>query len=92
LRTPDVQLVSSDALAYEIPDDVTVAYFHNPFQGEILTTVIDRLLESFDRRPRSLRVIYENPVEAEPWNGRGAYASCAHGEGHRETIRARGTS
>jgi hypothetical protein len=63
LRCQDVRLVSCDALEYEIPDDLTVAYFFNPFQGPIFASVIDRLRASVDRHPRRLRIIYLNPVE-----------------------------
>lgn len=63
LRCPDIQLVTTDVLDYEIPDDVTVAFFANPFQGHIFATVVERLLTSVDRKPRRLRIIYRNPVE-----------------------------
>jgi len=63
LRTTDVTLIKSDVLDFAIPDDVTVAFLNNPFVGETFRTVIDRLLASVDRRPRSLRIIYGNPVE-----------------------------
>ncbi|MEN3314159.1 MAG: hypothetical protein V7605_393 [Acidimicrobiaceae bacterium] len=59
----DVELVTADATDYRLPDDVTVAYFANPFTGDIFRTVIEQLLESLDRRPRRLRLIYRNPVE-----------------------------
>lgn len=59
----DIQLITSDVLDYEIPDDVSVAYFGNPFTGTIFKTVVQRLLSSVDRNPRPLRVIYFNPVE-----------------------------
>jgi hypothetical protein len=58
-----VELVTADATDYRLPDDVTVAYFANPFTGDIFRTVIEQLLESLDRRPRRLRLIYRNPVE-----------------------------
>ncbi|WP_225978530.1 class I SAM-dependent methyltransferase [Gandjariella thermophila] len=63
LRCKDVSLVCADALDYEIPDDVTVAYFANPFTGSIFNRVIKSLIESVDRAPRTVRVIYANPVE-----------------------------
>jgi hypothetical protein len=63
LRCGDVRLVCCDALDFEIPDDVTVASFHNPFGGETFQAVIRRVLDSLDRAPRRLRVIYVNPVE-----------------------------
>lgn len=63
LRCSDIDLVHADVLEYEIPDDVTVAFLYNPFQGEIFAIVIERLLQSVERNPRPLRIIYVNPVE-----------------------------
>lgn len=63
LRCPDLELVHADVLQYQPPDDVTVAFLYNPFQGEIFATVIERLLQSVERNPRPLRIIYVNPVE-----------------------------
>lgn len=63
LRCQDVELVLSDVMDYDIPDDVTLAYFSNPFTGRIFGSVIDRLTASLERHPRRLRVIYFNPVE-----------------------------
>jgi hypothetical protein len=63
LRCEDVQLVHSDVLEYEIPDDVSVAYFFNPFTGQTFSMVVDRLLASVVRNPRTLRIVYLNPKE-----------------------------
>ena len=65
LRCHDVRVVTSDVLDFEVPDDLTVAFFNNPFAGEVFAAVADRLLASYDRRPRRLRIIYRNPVEHE---------------------------
>jgi methyltransferase family protein len=61
----DVEIVTADAAEYEIPDDVTIAYFYNPFSGNVFETVVERLLESVDRNPRLLRLIYRTPLEDE---------------------------
>ncbi|MEV4311875.1 class I SAM-dependent methyltransferase [Actinocrispum sp. NPDC049592] len=63
LRCPQVDLVCEDVLGFEIPDDVSVVFFNNPFQGEVFTEVIDRLVGTVDRNPRQIKVIYYNPVE-----------------------------
>ena len=63
LLCSDVELITADVRDYDIPDDVTLAYFYNPFQGPIFAAVIDGLLGSLDRRPRRLRVIYRTPIE-----------------------------
>jgi hypothetical protein len=62
-RCQDIRLVTCDALDYEIPDDLTIAYFYNPFCGPIFQDVVDRLVASVVRTPRRLRLIYLNPVE-----------------------------
>lgn len=63
LRCRDVELLCGDVLEYEIPDDLTVAFFANPFSGPIFQAVVDKLMASVQRAPRRLRVIYINPVE-----------------------------
>ncbi|MEO3853623.1 methyltransferase domain-containing protein [Acrocarpospora sp. B8E8] len=63
IRRDRVDLVQSDVLDYQIPDDVTVVFLNNPFRGEIFAAAITNLLASVDRRPRPVKVIYFNPVE-----------------------------
>jgi hypothetical protein len=63
LACRDVRLVTGDALALEVPDDMTVAYFYNPFGGEVFAGVLEHILASLRRNPRRLRVICLNPVE-----------------------------
>jgi hypothetical protein len=63
--------VEVDATTYEVPDDVTLVFLYNPFQGSVLDAVIDRVFDSFDRSPRRLRIVYANPVEAERLAERG---------------------
>ncbi|MFC0115335.1 class I SAM-dependent methyltransferase [Kibdelosporangium aridum] len=63
LHCRDIELVQTDVLEYEIPDDVSVVFFNNPFQGPVFTTVIERLVATLDRNPRELKIIYYNPVE-----------------------------
>jgi hypothetical protein len=60
----DVELVTEDAVSYQVPDDVTVAYFYHPFEGRIFARVIDNLVASLDRTPRQLRIIYVYPKGA----------------------------
>lgn len=62
LKCRDVELVTADATQFEIPDDMTFAYLYSPFEGQIFETVIDHVIESLDRNPRRLNLIYANPV------------------------------
>ena len=61
LRCNAVRIVEQDATRFEIPDTLTVAFFYNPFAGDVLRRVLDRLHASVQRRPRNLRIIYAIP-------------------------------
>ncbi|MEV8637381.1 methyltransferase domain-containing protein [Streptosporangium sp. NPDC051023] len=65
LRCKDVELVQSDVLDYEIPEDVTVVFLNNPFRGETFAAVMRKLIATVDRNPRRVTVIYFNPTEDE---------------------------
>ena len=65
LRCQVVQLVTADVSEFEIPDDVTYAYIYNAFTGPVFQHVIDALLASVERRPRTLRLLYLAPREHE---------------------------
>jgi SAM-dependent methyltransferase len=58
LRCSDTEVVTCDVQDYEVPDDVSVAYFYEPFRGPISSAVIAKLIASVDRTPRRLRVVY----------------------------------
>jgi SAM-dependent methyltransferase len=60
----DVQIVVCDATEFPVPDDLTVAFFNDPFHGETLDTVLRGLVESLDRRPRHMWLIYAHPYPA----------------------------
>jgi SAM-dependent methyltransferase len=63
LRCKDVVLVNADAVEYEIPDDVTVVFMNNPVRGPNFAAVIKHVLDSYDRTPRTMRIVYANPIE-----------------------------
>jgi hypothetical protein len=63
LRCHDVEIVTGDALAWEVPDDLTIAYMFRPFTGATFRAVVDNLIASHDRAPRRLRILYVNPEE-----------------------------
>lgn len=63
LKCRDVTVVVADVLAYEVPDDVTVVYFFDPFHGAIFSAVVEKLVASLRRRPRELTILYMDPNE-----------------------------
>jgi len=58
---PAVQVDIANAAEWAVPDDLTYAFFHNPFPNAIFEGVVQNLLESLERRPRAFRVIYRRP-------------------------------
>ncbi len=67
----DIDFVCARAQDYSVPDDVTAAFFFNPFSVSIMRSVLDRLLESYDRNPRYIRMFFYYPSDAYI-----AYLSC----------------
>lgn len=63
LRCSDVRFVVEDATRFVVPDDVTIAFFFNPFRDDILAAVIQRIVESLDRSPRQLTIAFVHPSE-----------------------------
>ncbi|MEH0019268.1 MAG: class I SAM-dependent methyltransferase [Desulfobacter sp.] len=57
-----IELVHADACEYKLPDDVTIAYFFNPFSGAIFERVIENIRRSLISTPRKLWVVYKKPV------------------------------
>ena len=62
LRCRDVEVIQANALDFEFPDDMTVAHFFNPFRGATLGRVVDKLKDSLVRVPRTVDVLFANPV------------------------------
>ena len=60
-RCGDVEIVVADAAEYAIPDDLTVMYLYYPFAGETFRRVMANVVESLDRTPRRLRIVYALP-------------------------------
>jgi hypothetical protein len=62
-RCGEVEFVTSDALDWPIPPDLTVAYFYCPFTGDVFDGVVRNLIASVDANPRPIRLVYNYPLE-----------------------------
>jgi SAM-dependent methyltransferase len=72
LKCKDYEFITSDASKFSIPDDMTLAFFFNPFKYEIFQNVINNIFESYKNHPRRIRIIYFIPVMSDifdkcPW-------------------------
>ena len=63
LRAREVDSVTANVLDWPIPDDTSVVFMCNPFVGETFHTVLGRIFESYDRRPRTIHIVYAVPWE-----------------------------
>ncbi len=85
LLCQDVEIVTSDVLDYQFPDDVTVVFLYNPFRGRTFASMIQKLLESVDRHPRRMRVIYLFPTEYDQMRSTGRFRLVRRAQGWRPT-------
>ena len=61
LLSGKIEFICADATEYEVPDDVTIIYFGNPFVGSIFEKVLGKIQESIARNPRKLVILYYHP-------------------------------
>jgi len=64
-RCGAIEVIAADVTEWEVPDDLTVVFMHNPFRGETFDAAIGQLLSSLDRNPRIIHIIYRIPMESE---------------------------
>lgn len=64
-RAGQVEVHCCNAAVFPVPADANVFFFFNPFAGETLTEVIDRIYQSWLSYPRALFVIFFNHAEFE---------------------------
>jgi SAM-dependent methyltransferase len=60
-----VEFICDDVREYQVPDDVTFVFMYNPFSGEVFDGAMRQVFESYDRKPRQLRIVYRFPLEHE---------------------------
>jgi SAM-dependent methyltransferase len=65
-RCGNVEVVTADAAGYEVPAEITVVFFYNPFHGPVLASALGAIRESLVRAPREVRVVFKNTAHLEP--------------------------
>jgi hypothetical protein len=61
LCCPQIDILTANAIDYQIPDDASVFHFFNPFRGDTLMTVVDHIHESLNQCPRQASILFANP-------------------------------
>ena len=67
-RSGSVELVCMDAVRFHPPEEPLVLYFFNPFGRQIMESVRDNIVRSYEGTPRSIVVIYHNPESSAVWD------------------------
>ena len=63
-KKPSLQfsVVNKDAMNFEIPPSVDCIFLFNPFDVVVMGAVVSNILESVEKNPRDLVVVYANPL------------------------------
>lgn len=61
-RSSAIDLYNCDASEWTIPDEMTFAYFFNPFTGAPFERVVDNIGLSYKKARRRVTIFYANPV------------------------------
>jgi len=61
LTCRDLEIITADAATHEVPADVNIIFLFNPFEGEVLAAVQQKIRESIRLTPRQVRVVYLYP-------------------------------
>jgi SAM-dependent methyltransferase len=62
-RCRSVEVVVSDVADFSVPDDLTIGYLCHPFENETFDVLLNGIIESIDRKPRRVSLIYNLPVQ-----------------------------
>jgi len=55
-------IIHKDAARYNIPKDITTIFMFNPFDEVIMGEVVSNIMKSQEQFPRTIRVLYVNPL------------------------------
>ena len=56
------EIINNDAFYYDIPEDVDCIFMFNPFDEIIMSGVANNIHESLRQYPRTMKIIYVNPL------------------------------
>jgi len=59
-NTENIELIQCNAIDFNVPSDVNIIFFYNPFRGSILESVVKNIHSSYKANPRKLYIIYLN--------------------------------
>lgn len=68
-RTPSkIEVHCLDAAQFMIPKEANLLFFFNPFGIGTMRSVVSNIITSLNRNPRSIQIIYLNPIKREAFS------------------------
>jgi SAM-dependent methyltransferase len=66
-----VELFHADVTTFQFPEEPSVIYLYNPFEGDVMRKVIQCVLRSHATNPRPIFVLYTTPLLESYWTDGG---------------------
>jgi SAM-dependent methyltransferase len=66
MRCPEIELIRTHAASWQVPDDVRVFHFYNPFGNPTLRSVLTDIARSLRTAPRRVWILFAFPIAMEP--------------------------
>jgi SAM-dependent methyltransferase len=63
LRAEAVACETANVLDWPFPDDASTVFLFNPFYGQTFRRAVTGIFDSYDRNPRHIHIVYENPQQ-----------------------------
>ncbi len=65
LTDSNIEILERDATEYDVPANISVIHFYNPFIGNTLSTVTENIASSLRANPRQMTILFANPDDFE---------------------------
>ena len=62
-----IQSICQDVLDYELPKENMVFYLYNPFDEQVMRSVVSKLEDFVRRFSKSVYVLYQHPLHRNVW-------------------------
>jgi predicted RNA methylase len=62
-----IELFHADVTTFDFPDEPTVIYLYNPFEGDVMRKVIQRVLRAHAENRRQIFILYATPLLESYW-------------------------
>lgn len=72
-RCRNIHPVCMDGTIYEPPSGDTILYLNNPFDGEVMRSLMINVEKSLHAAPRKIFVIYQRPLHRAVWDASAAF-------------------